>query len=319
MYKDEWGVIIDNCNTMLFLGSVTHMDTLEYISKLVGKGTFDKRTSGQTRGRQGSSSTNEDVVGRELMMADDIRRMPKSDCILIVGGRPAFYSKKYEYKEHPNYRFTSDANKSNSFDYKPKTKEDVEREEAETENFNHREDDAERKILLTPSKNAEVSIEPIELEIANIKSLSFLNNNLSSMEFISDDEMNVPDGESSDSVNNAFLQELMEEDAKANVTVSQTLTTYFEELKKNKIQIEENMLVNVNRLIEIHRNLEIIPDDEMNVPDGESSAQIDEKVAEFIMNDDENKASEEEVNDILENLTGFIDEFSGLDKNPDLE
>ena len=45
MYKDEWGVIIDNCNTMLFLGSVTHMDTLEYISKLVGKGTFDKRTT----------------------------------------------------------------------------------------------------------------------------------------------------------------------------------------------------------------------------------------------------------------------------------
>lgn len=323
MYKDEWGVIIDNCNTMLFLGSVTHMDTLEYISKLVGKGTFDKRTSGQTRGRQGSSSTNEDVVGRELMMADDIRRMPKSDCILIVGGRPAFYSKKYEYKEHPNYRFTSDANKSNSFDYKPKTKEDVEREEAEAENFNHREDDAERKILLTPSKNAEVSIEPIKLEIANIKSLSFLNNNLGSMEFISDDEMNVPDGESSDSVNNAFLQELMEEDANANVTanatVSQTLTTYFEELKKDKIQIEENMLVNVNRLIEIHRNLEIISDDEMRVPDGESSAQIDEKMAEFIMDDDENKASEEEVNDILENLTGFRDELSSLDKNPDLE
>lgn len=119
MYKDEWGVIVDNCNTLLYLGSITHMDTLEYMSKLLGKGTFDKRTTGRTRGRQGSSSENFDVVGRELMDASEIRKIPKKDCILVVGGRNPFYSEKYDYPSHPDYQYTSDANHSLTFEYVP--------------------------------------------------------------------------------------------------------------------------------------------------------------------------------------------------------
>lgn len=119
MYKDEWGVIVDNCNTLLYLGGISHMDTLEYVSKLIGKGTFDKRTTGRTRGRQGSSSQNFDVIGRELMDSSEIRKIPKQDCIFVVGGRNPFYSKKYEYTSHPNYQFTADANHSLTFEYVP--------------------------------------------------------------------------------------------------------------------------------------------------------------------------------------------------------
>lgn len=119
MYEKEWGVVIDNCNTLLYLGSINHKDTLEYMSQLLGKGTFDKRTTGRTRGRQGSSSENFDVVGRELMFPDDIRKMPKDECILILGGRPPFYDKKYVYENHENYRFTSDGNPRNSYEYTP--------------------------------------------------------------------------------------------------------------------------------------------------------------------------------------------------------
>ena len=119
MYEKEWGVICDNCNELLYLGGVTSMDTLEYISKLLGKSTFDKRTTGRTRGRQGSHSENFDVIGRELMLPDEIRKMPKEDCILIIGGRNPFYSKKYLYENHPNYRYTSDGNKMNSYYFKP--------------------------------------------------------------------------------------------------------------------------------------------------------------------------------------------------------
>lgn len=119
MYKDEWGVIVDNCNTLLYLGSITHMDTLEYISKLIGKGTFDKKTTGHSRGRSGSSSENFDVVGRELMDASELRRLEKKNCILIVGGRNPFYSEKYPYESHPNYRYTSDGNHAYSFSYTP--------------------------------------------------------------------------------------------------------------------------------------------------------------------------------------------------------
>lgn len=119
MYKDEWGVIVDNCNTLLYLGSITHMDTLEYMSKLLGKGTFDKKTTGRTRGKSGSSSQNFDVIGRDLMDTAEIRKLPKTNCLFVVGGRNPFFSEKYDYSTHPNYKYTSDGNKSYSFDYLP--------------------------------------------------------------------------------------------------------------------------------------------------------------------------------------------------------
>ncbi|MCD8324823.1 MAG: type IV secretory system conjugative DNA transfer family protein [Clostridiales bacterium] len=119
MYKDEWGVIVDNCNSLLFLGSITHMDTLEYMSKLLGKGTFDKKTTGHSRGRSGSSSENFDVFGRELLNASEIRKLDKKNCLLVVGGKDPFYSEKYPYESHPNYRYTSDGNHAYSYTYHP--------------------------------------------------------------------------------------------------------------------------------------------------------------------------------------------------------
>jgi len=119
MYKDEWGVIIDNCNVLLYLGSITHMETLEYMSKLLGKATFDKRTTGRTRGNKGSSSQNWDVIGRELLDPSEIRKLPRENCLLVVGGRNPFYSKKYEYTSHPNYKHTSDANPAFAYEHTP--------------------------------------------------------------------------------------------------------------------------------------------------------------------------------------------------------
>ena len=95
------------------------MDTLEYMSKMLGKGTFDKMTTGRTRSKQGSTSKNWDVIGRELMDAAEIGKLPKEDCLLLISGRKPFYSKKYDYTGHVNYRYTSDSNKAYSFDYTP--------------------------------------------------------------------------------------------------------------------------------------------------------------------------------------------------------
>lgn len=115
MYKDEWGVIVDNSNTLLYLGKVTHMDTLEYLSKLLGKGTFDKESSSRSRGGQGSSSVSRDRLGRELLDPSEIRKIDNNKCLFFVGGKDPFYSKKYNYQRHKNYRFTSDANKEFSY------------------------------------------------------------------------------------------------------------------------------------------------------------------------------------------------------------
>jgi type IV secretion system protein VirD4 len=119
MYEKEWGVIVDNCNALLFLGSITHNDTLKYISELLGKGTFLKQSYGRSRGKSGGSSTNTDTLGRELMMPDELRQLPKEECILILSGRPPFRGLKYDYTKHPNYRYTSDADVNNSFSYLP--------------------------------------------------------------------------------------------------------------------------------------------------------------------------------------------------------
>jgi type IV secretion system protein VirD4 len=119
LYEKDVGVFVDNCSYLLFLGRCTHGETLEYLSKLLGKGTFDKRSSSRTYGSKGSSSKSWDTLGRELMMPDEIRKMPDDKCLLIASGRKPFYSTKYDYTSHPNYHMTSDGG-AGSYDYKPK-------------------------------------------------------------------------------------------------------------------------------------------------------------------------------------------------------
>lgn len=119
MFDKDWGVVIDNCWSMLYLGGVTYPETLEYLVKLVGKGTFDKKSTSQTKGRQGSHSTSYDKIGRELLDMSEIRQLPPTDCLLFVGGRPAFWSKKYDYPSHENYIWTSDGNPRFHYDYTP--------------------------------------------------------------------------------------------------------------------------------------------------------------------------------------------------------
>lgn len=190
MYKDEWGVIIDNCNELLYLGGVTHADTLEFLSKIIGKATFDKKTTGRSHGRQGSSSENFDVVGRELMFADDIRRMPKEDCILILSGRNPFYSKKYSYEKHPNYRYTSDANKGNSFYFEPAPPPGVEVEVSyET---------AEESYGVEPNREGFVEEIPIEVETDQNKELNALLQEYDKLVPIANEFVRVDDGEAGD-------------------------------------------------------------------------------------------------------------------------
>ena len=53
------------------------------------------------------------------MTADEIRQLKKENCLLVIGGRSPFYSEKYDYTKHPNYRYTSDGNHAYSYHYTP--------------------------------------------------------------------------------------------------------------------------------------------------------------------------------------------------------
>lgn len=311
MYKDEWGVIVDNCSTMLYLGSITHMDTLEYISKLLGKGTFDKRTTGRTRGRSGSSSQNFDVVGRELMMPDEIRKIPKKNCLFIVGGRNPFYSEKYEYTSHPNYRFTSDANKKNSYHYepqKPLEKKEEKNTHGEEKELRQSEDENEK---LQSNEHASVKEDTIKVETDPTKLLKDMNSNVEKLEPMEDDELYVDEGENDTETSDKILKEHIENEEKEReknkLTVFRETEKYQKQLRADRIQAETNLFRIYNRMGRWVRtnNVEIIDDDELYVDEGEDSADINEEAERIII--EEKVTSKEEMEDVLDDFDALSD------------
>lgn len=280
MYKDEWGVIVDNCNTLLYLGSITHGDTLEYMSKLLGKGTFDKRTTGRTRGRSGSSSQNFDEVGRELMDTAEIRKLPKKDCLLVVGGRNPFYSEKYDYQSHPNYKYTSDANKAYSYEYTPPAKD--EQKSSDAENRNRRDYEIEKHVEERVSEimsKVEDNTQEIQMNF-NVQSLlSEMGQSFEHFAPIRDELLETADGEASvDS--EALLRALgfADEDERVNEILS-NVREKVKEINKNverrMAEGEYNIISQESELAEFAisaaQNLAPIRDELLETADGEAS------------------------------------------------
>ena len=90
LYEKEWESIIGNCDTLLFLGGGNEPTSLEFIVKLLGKETIATRTRGQTKGRSGSSSTNFQQTGRDLMTIDEVRKLDIKRSCLSAGKTPCW-------------------------------------------------------------------------------------------------------------------------------------------------------------------------------------------------------------------------------------
>lgn len=78
--------------------------THKYISEMLGKWTIDKRTTGESKGKSGSSSKNYDVLGRELMTSDEVRKMPNEKCIAFIRGQDPIYDFKYKTFETATFK-----------------------------------------------------------------------------------------------------------------------------------------------------------------------------------------------------------------------
>ncbi|MBR3459539.1 MAG: type IV secretory system conjugative DNA transfer family protein [Clostridia bacterium] len=115
IYKDNADTIIGNMDTSIFLGG-KEPSTLKALSESLGKQTIDTYNTGETRGREKSSSKNDQKLGRELMTPDELERMPRRECILQVLGLPPFKSKKYDITKHPRYKELADADPANALD-----------------------------------------------------------------------------------------------------------------------------------------------------------------------------------------------------------
>ena len=91
----------------MYLGG-NEQSTHEYVSKLLGKETIDTNTYGQSRGRNGSYSTNWQISGRELLDASEVRMLDNKYALLFVRGERPIQDFKYDILKHPNLKLTTD-------------------------------------------------------------------------------------------------------------------------------------------------------------------------------------------------------------------
>lgn len=107
LFKDSWESLVGNCDTMLYLGG-NEQSTHEYISKMLGKETIDTRTRGITKGQHGSSNTNYQNAGRELLTLDEVRLLDNSNALIFIRGEKPIMDKKFDILSHPNIKLTAD-------------------------------------------------------------------------------------------------------------------------------------------------------------------------------------------------------------------
>ena len=114
LYKDNSDTIIGNMDSVLFLGG-KERSTLKELEETLGKETIDTYYTGESRGRETSHSLNYQKLGKSLMSMDELAVMDGRKCILQLRGVRPFFSDKFDITQHPNYRFTSDADPRNAF------------------------------------------------------------------------------------------------------------------------------------------------------------------------------------------------------------
>ena len=111
IYDKNAETILGNMDSVIFLGGREASTIKEISENWLGKATISMQTDGRTRGNSESYSQNTQRLGRELMTPSELATMPGDRCILQLRGLPPFYSKKYDLKQHPNYKYTAAADK----------------------------------------------------------------------------------------------------------------------------------------------------------------------------------------------------------------
>jgi type IV secretion system protein VirD4 len=111
LYQKKSDIIIDCCDTLIFLGGKS-IQTTKDISAMIGKTTIDHRSHSQTKGTSGSFSQNEQILGRPLIDPSEINALSRQECLVLIAGLPPFRSLKYPTNRHPRFHFLADAGRS---------------------------------------------------------------------------------------------------------------------------------------------------------------------------------------------------------------
>lgn len=75
---------------------------------MLGKATIDKKTAGETKGKNGSSSRNYDVLGRELYTPDEVRKLDNRQCMVFIRGQDPVLDNKYNTPGHRLFKESAD-------------------------------------------------------------------------------------------------------------------------------------------------------------------------------------------------------------------
>ena len=109
IYDKHAETIMGNMDSVVFLGGRESSTIKEISENWLGKSTIYMQTDGRSKGQSESYNLNTQRLGRELMTPAELATMPGDRCILQLRGLPPFYSPKYDLKQHPNYKYTAEA------------------------------------------------------------------------------------------------------------------------------------------------------------------------------------------------------------------
>ena len=103
LFEKDWETVLDNCEIMIYLGC-NGKTTNEYMSAQLGKETIDKRSWSLGKGTKGSSSETQDRMQRELMTPDELRRLDRNWCIVLLANTAPLLDRKFDVSKHKLYK-----------------------------------------------------------------------------------------------------------------------------------------------------------------------------------------------------------------------
>ena len=174
LYKGQEKVIIENCNTKLILGT---SECAKWVSEKLGTMTIDTRTTGGSKGRNSSSSYNNNQMKRNLMDANEVEQLDKSKCIIMTQGNYPILANKYRIETHKLYKELGDVNQDsiNNYEFKP-----IKRKIRKTKLIEEPILSVEEMLAIDEDKAAKEMLDELVNE---------LNNDLDGLDIREDDEM----------------------------------------------------------------------------------------------------------------------------------
>ena len=122
LYEKCWGDLVANCSTLIFLGG-QDLETTKYISELLGDTTVRIRNTSYSKSGKGGTNYSYQWQKKRLIAPEEVAGIsPSEEIVKMASEKDPFLVNKYAYENHPNYKYTADADNSLKYEFKPKGK-----------------------------------------------------------------------------------------------------------------------------------------------------------------------------------------------------